>query len=297
MPWLAFALAAPALFGASSIIDKFLIEKRIKDPIFLSAFGGIIVLVGAAIIFAIKGFGAFSAEQVLILLAVGIMDEIALVPYYKALSYDDASTVMPFFQLVPVLVLIFSFIFLSETLTALQVFAFMLILAGSFLLAVERFDIRMFRIRKSFGWIILTSVLWAAPTVLFKFITLDQGFWGTAAYTFLGIAIGALILFAIYYRRCIVQFRALRAGAWLTVGANEAVYFLGQMFWFFAIALGPVSLVSVIGGLIPLFVFLYGTIISLWFPRILKEDISRSMLSLKLVSLALVLAGVWFINR
>ena len=296
MPWIAFAFAAPALFGASSIIDKFLIEKRVKDPVFLSAFGGIIVLAGAAAIFAIKGFGTFSAGQILILLAVGIMDEIALVPYYKALSYDDASTVMPFFQLVPVLVLIFSFIFLGEALAPIQILAFVFILAGSFLLAMERLDLRIFRLRRSFWWIILTSILWAAPTVLFKFVMLDQGFWDTAAYTFLGIAIGALFLFTLDHRRSAAQFQALHFGTWLTIWVNEIVYFLGQIFWFFAIALGPVSLVSVIGGLIPLFVFLYGTVISLWLPRILREDISRSTLRLKLIALSLVLAGVWFLK-
>ncbi len=295
--WLAFALASPALFGASTIIDKFLIDKRIKDPVFLTAFGGFIVLAGAAAIFAIRGFGTLPGGQIAALIAIGIMDEIALVPYYKALSYDDASSIMPFFQLVPVLVLTFSYFFLREALTAAQVAAFVLILSGSFLLAAEKIDAGMFRPRKSLPWVVLTSVLWAAPAVIFKSMTVDRGFWHAAAYTLLGIAAGAFILFAASYRRSIAQLGVLRADTWAAVGMNEVIYFLGQMFWFYAIALGPVSLVSVMGGLIPLFVFLYGTAISLWLPKILREDLSRGTVMLKIAALALVLGGVWFINR
>ncbi len=297
MPWLVFALVSPALFGASTIIDKFLIDKRVKDPVFLTAFGGFIVLAGAAAIFTVRGFGTLPGGQIAVLIAIGIMDEIALVPYYKALSYDDASRIMPFFQLVPVIVLAFSYLFLHEALDLRQIAAFILILAGSFLLAVERIDAGMFRPRRSLSWVALTSVLWAVPAVLFKSVAMDRGFWDTAAYTLLGIATGAFILFAASYRRSVAQFGALRAGTWAMVGANEVVYFLGQIFWFYAIALGPVSLVSAMGGLIPLFVFLYGTAISLWLPKILREDLSRNTLFLKIASLALVLGGIWFINR
>lgn len=296
MLWIFFAIAAPAFYGISNLFDKFLIEKKIHDPILLTIFGGIVVFVAGSIIFAIRGFGILAGWQIAVLLVSGALGEIALVPYYKALSLDDTSRIMPFFQVGPVFVFILSFFILGETLKQRQLLAFLLILAGSFILSIENFDMSLFRIRRSFWYAMFASFLWATPYVIFKLVAIRQGFWETCAYELMGNALGAALLFLFYRRRFLKELRLVTPGAWGIINANEGIFFIGRLCGFYAVALGSVSLVSVLGGLNPLFVFSFGLILSFWFPRIIKEDISRFTITLKIIAITLVFAGVWFIN-
>jgi hypothetical protein len=40
--WVFYAAAAPFLYGATNFVDKYLLEKRIKDPIAASVFGSLV---------------------------------------------------------------------------------------------------------------------------------------------------------------------------------------------------------------------------------------------------------------
>lgn len=296
MPWIIFAITAPALFSVSTFFDKFLIEKRIKDPILLTIFGGIIVFFVGLIIFIARGFVIFDGWQIFILLLSGIFGEIALVPYYKALSLEDASRISPLFQIIPVFVLILSYFFIGEFLTREQLLGFFFILLGSFIISSKRVDAGFFRIRKAFWWVLLASFLWALPSVMFKFVAVNQGFWDAIIYEFFGVTIGAVLLFFFYRKRFLVQFKETKAGTWFILNINEAIYFLGRMCIFYAVFLGPVSLVSALGGLNPFFVLIFGFILSIWLPNIVKEDITRTTIFSKAIAIIFMICGLWFIN-
>ena len=62
------------------------------------------------------------------------------------------------------------------------------------------------------------------------------------------------------------------------------------------IALTAVAIVSVLNRFQPLFALLYGVILSIWFPHVLKEDIKGSTIALKVVSIAIIFVGLWFIR-
>ncbi len=107
----------------------------------------------------------------------------------------------------------------------------------------------------------------------------------------LGNALGAAALFAAYHRRFFAEFKNIRAKTWSLITMNEGIFFFGRLSGFFALALGPVALVSVLGNLNPLFVFFFGLILSIWLPAILKEDISRSTVRIKIAAIILVFIG------
>jgi drug/metabolite transporter (DMT)-like permease len=175
--------------------------------------------------------------------------------------------------------------------------AFILILLGAFTLSVQKFGAHLFKIRKSFWWAMFASILYAFPPVLFKFIVVNASFWDTAAYEFVGGMIGTLILLVAYRKRFTTQLPLLSVKTWFVVIVNEGVYFGAQLCNLFAIALGPIALASAIISLNPFFVLVFGLILSIWFPAIVKEDISKSTLRTKIVAIALILLGVWLINR
>jgi hypothetical protein len=63
-----------------------------------------------------------------------------------------------------------------------------------------------------------------------------------------------------------------------------------------AISLGYVSLVSAISGLQNLFVFVYMLMLSLFLPNILKEEITKGIVLLKLSAVILMFFGTWLIT-
>ena len=43
MDWIIFAILAPFFYAVSAMFDKFLIDKKIRDPIIMAISGGILV--------------------------------------------------------------------------------------------------------------------------------------------------------------------------------------------------------------------------------------------------------------
>ena len=300
MSWIFFTISASALYAGSNFFDKFLIEKRVRDPMILAILGGFLTCLVGLVVLVFKGFPAISSGQLIYMLIAGTLFELALVPWYKAISLDDVSRVAPIFQTIPVLVLIMSYLFLGERLLGGQLFGFVFILIGGYLLSAEKLGQQIFKMRRTLWWALLSSLLFAIPLVLFKFVSLDQGFWDSLAYEFIGAGIGGviLILFVIFSKRAGFKQEVIEKGlkSWSLIGVNEIIYVFARMLNFYAIALASVSLVTVLGGFQPFFLLGFGLILSRWFPGIVKEDTQKSTVVLKLVAVVLIFVGVWFIN-
>ena len=300
MSWIFFTISASALYAGSNFFDKFLIEKRVRDPMILAILGGFLTCLVGLVVLVFKGFPAISSGQLIYMLIAGTLFELALVPWYKAISLDDVSRVAPIFQTIPVLVLIMSYLFLGERLLGGQLFGFVFILIGGYLLSAEKLGQQIFKMRRTLWWALLSSLLFAIPLVLFKFVSLDQGFWDSLAYEFIGAGIGGviLILFVIFSKRAGFKQEVIEKGlkSWSLIGVNEIIYVFARMLNFYAIALASVSLVTVLGGFQPFFLLGFGLILSRWFPGIVKEDIQKSTVILKLIAIILIFAGVWFVS-
>ncbi|OGV93025.1 hypothetical protein A3B57_01580 [Microgenomates group bacterium RIFCSPLOWO2_01_FULL_47_10] len=63
----------------------------------------------------------------------------------------------------------------------------------------------------------------------------------------------------------------------------------------FALAYGSVSIVGGIYSIQPLMVILIASLLTLYFPGIIKEDVSSSSLGRKIAAVALVIGGSWLL--
>ena len=70
----------------------------------------------------------------------------------------------------------------------------------------------------------------------------------------------------------------------------------GTMILVLALQKGPVSMVYVISNTKAIFVLLYSTLLALWFPSLLKENIKRYVFYKKLSAIALIIVGVALLN-
>jgi drug/metabolite transporter (DMT)-like permease len=78
--------------------------------------------------------------------------------------------------------------------------------------------------------------------------------------------------------------------------ATELINLGGGLAMRYASLLGPVSLVQAIGGTTSFFVFAFGVILSLFFPKLGRESLSRESLVQKGVAVILIVAGVMLIG-
>lgn len=298
MNWLFFALLSPIFYGVTNFIEKFLIDKKVKDPIIVVAFAGVPAFLVAFFILLINGFPIISFQNLLLIVLSGVFLELYLVPYFMALSVEDASRVVPLFQLIPVFILVFSFLFLGETLNTSQLVGFLFIFVGAIIIGAKREDGKIFRLRKAIYLMLLSGFLFSITAILFKFVVVNESFWETIAYQFLGISLGALLLLTVPKYKERVFHDAKHAGPkiWGLLTLNYMFALIAQASLGFAYLLAPVALVSVIGSTQPLFVLIYGVILSIWFPHIIKEDLQKSTILVKLAAIILIIIGVSIIQ-
>lgn len=294
MTWLPFALVAPLLFGSTNFIDKFLVQKRIKNPVSLTMIGGVTGLVAGCVFLAINGRGGIDGRSILVLLASGTLFQFALIPYYWSLEQEDASRIVPLFQVIPVLTLVLSAIFLGEQLLPRQFLGFCIILLGGVAVSLERGARGVLRVRKAFWWMMLSSLLYTLPIIMFKSVSTNDDFWHALSFESLGSALGALLLACVpTYRKHFMQaIRNTRSTTLLPIGINELLDLGGRVSLFFASTLAPLALVTVVGAIQPLFVLLIGLGLTVFFPRIIKEDIRHGVIGLKVTASCVVLVGV-----
>jgi hypothetical protein len=72
----------------------------------------------------------------------------------------------------------------------------------------------------------------------------------------------------------------------------EIIFFFGALLITLALVTGPATLVNSLSNLQPFFVFLFAVGLSLFFPKILKEELKKSTLALKLIAMILMFVGV-----
>ncbi len=292
-----FAILSGAIFGVTNYIDKFLLEKHNISPTVITIYGGGFAFVAGILVFLITGFYPIDLKTLLILLTSGFLTAIYLLPYYKALTFDETSLVIPLLQTYPVFVLILGFMLLGETFSNRQYLgSFLMILAG-ILLSVKTTKGNIFKLRKSFFYIMLSASLFAVAQILYKFGVSEVPFWNTLPYEGFGIAIGSLAVFLFKNNKEVFnkETKKLKRQVFLFIGINEFFYILARYTGYFAISLISVGLVSVLAGFQPLFTLIYGIILSLWFPYIVKEVITKKTLGLKLASILMIIVGSYFI--
>ena len=297
MSWLIFALITPFFYNITTYLEKFLIDKKVKDPIFILVLGGIFAsLIGIGILF-IHHPTAISLFQLIILTIVATLLTLYVIPFYKALSTDETSQVIPLFQFIPVFVFILSQIFLHEYISERQFIGFLFIICGGYVLGTESVSKKNFKLRPAFWYILLSSFLYALSAILFKFIISSFDFWSAYGYlSMMNIVPSILLVLYKPYRKSTLQEMRIASPTVLTIIlVSFLITFLAELSASYAYTLAPTALVTAIGSTQPVFAILTGIVLSLWFPHILREDISKKNLIKKTISISIIFIGVYFI--
>lgn len=305
MTWFGATILAVALWAASSFIDKYLLSKyfdrgRIGAMAISASFTSFLV---PLLIFILNSdvVGTTSTKNIFILIIGGMLMSLYLIPYYYALEDEDTSLVSPLFQIIPVFTYTLGFIFLGEVLTIGQIVGALVVMAGSVFLSLDfnravRFKWRVFLL------MLLSSFIVSISFLLFKIAALEDNFWASSFWESLGVSLfGLVLLFIPSYRRQF--FDTVRSVAVFGKHVlplfvmNEAVNIGAKLLINFATLLAPIVLVNVLGGVQPLFVFLYGLFLTVLFPKIVTEAIDQKTIIKKFAAMAIIFIGTAFLIR
>lgn len=290
-------LIPPLLNSLINYFDKFLVSNIKINTTVLTIYNGIFAFSSGLLIFLITGYYRVNFGIGLMLFLSGFFSVFMVLLYYKALSFGEASRVGPLFQFVPVLVLILSFIYLGEIFSLKQYTGCFLIIIAGFLLSVHKLKSGFLKINKAFWYMFAASLLLASVYIFFKIGLGKIGFWHTIPYEGMGNGTGALIivLYGKNLKMLISETRKIPKKIFAYLLISEAVYRVSRYTLYFALILIPASIVSVLQGFQALFLIIEGIVLSLWFPNILREVVSRQTTGLKIIAFIGIFAGLYLI--
>jgi drug/metabolite transporter (DMT)-like permease len=302
MNWFLIALIGPALWALVNHIDKYVISryftgKGVGSLVLFTSMSGLII----SVFILIFGFSYvhISPINALIIGVNGAILVAAFIPYLYALENEEASWASTLYQLIPVFGYVLALIFLHEELTGKQILASSVIILAAVAISLDLSQKIKLK-AKPFWLMVLSSFMIAVNALVFKIVALDSNYWGTAFWEYIGGGVFGLLLFSFIplYR---TQFVAtIRRGkkAVLTINLfSEFLNIAAKLAANFASLLAPLALVWVVNGFQPLIVFIYGVILTLFFPRFGKEDLSKKTVIQKLSAMCVMLAAMYFLFR
>ena len=149
MLWIIYSIIAVLIWSIVNIVDKHILEKRIKNSLIPVVIFGVIGLLIAIIIYLLQGFQPLSGLNIILALIAGIFLKLTNVFYFKATKIEEISRVIPLLSLSPLFVLILATIFLGEVFKPLQYLGIFLLVIGAILLSTKNFKEEI-RLSKAF---------------------------------------------------------------------------------------------------------------------------------------------------
>jgi uncharacterized membrane protein len=300
--WFFLALIAPLLYSFTNHIDKILLEKYFKE-------GGVGTLILASSLLSIIAVPLFylgdptvldvDRKSVLILASLSLLDIILLWFYLLALKDDESSVVIVFYQLVPVLGVVFGYLILSEEITRMQGIAMTMVILGTTIISVEIDSDNNIKPRwKTVVFMSIACTCWAIELVIFKHVALEENivrslFWKHVMLVLLGLLIFAAVP---KYRKNFLAAIGNNSRAILSLNVlNEVLYILGTVAVAFAAMQAPVGLVLLTETYQAIFVFAIGVFLTKYFPHVSVESIESKHLWQKFFAICVTGLGTYLL--
>ena len=302
MSWVVFAFSGPVLWAISVHLDKYLVERFFKESnvavmLLFTAFIGTVLL--PFIWLYEPSVTAPGARSIALIILSGLLYMGAMLLYLQALQSEDASVVAPYFQASPLFGFGLAYLVLGETLSARQLTGGALIVLGALIVSVRfKYGTRLFKTRLA-ALMLSCGFTSALGGLIFKIYAIDVEFWTTTFWMYVGEALfGCALLLVPAYRRQLAATLRVNTAALLSInGSNELINLGGGLGNRYALMFAPLSLVQAIGSTTTLFVFAFGVVLSLFWPGVIREDLSRGELVRKGLAALLVAAGVALVTR
>ncbi len=294
MDWYFFALLAPAFWALNNVFIKFLLTNKFK-----SYYPTIAIISTADAVFALAIYlltpVEFSFPFSLLALLAGIFPLTAFWFYSRALLVEDVSRVITLFQLIPLFVVFLSVVILNEILALQNYLGIGLVVIAATLISYKKSGGKAFS--RALKFMVPFALIIAVYTIVNKALLGVLDFWSLFFWDISGTFLGAMSLLSFSKNRKALAETIAFVGrrVFLVTFVGEGMYVTGTLCSLVALSLVEAPLASAFFGLQPFYVFFYILFLSIFLPKILKEDISKASISLKIVAIALMFMGTLLI--
>jgi len=292
MHWFLIALLPPIFLGFSNILDKYLLDNHFKNPISYTVLLFLLNWIYLIILFL---FFPISTVKVLEAVVLGFGFLIAVYFYSKALLIEESSRVVSLTYLSSIFVLVLAAVFLGELLTLSNYFGALLIVISAVLVSYKKEKVRKFSPALVFA--LLYGLIFAVYSVVIKYLLDFTNYWTLLFWGFTGGMLGSLLFLTNPRVRSDLfkTIKKLSITAWVLTIFTTLFAFISILIYTYVISIQRVSLVSAIFAIRPFFVLFFAVFLTLVAPRIMKEEIDRKMIVLKLIAVFLVIVGSYLI--
>ncbi|MDO9509960.1 MAG: hypothetical protein Q7J14_01580 [Candidatus Magasanikbacteria bacterium] len=282
MSWFIIALLGYLVLALVSISDKFILSKKLATPaVFVFYSTAPLVLLFLSLFFGIKflpSSGMFWAVVSGLCLLFGFWT------MYKGFLASEVSHAGPMLgAVIPIGVLFLSIGIGNEILTDKQLLACLFLILGSLLISFEKSKLHS-GWHRGFLWIILSGILFAISHVSAKYLYDTYGFTSGLVWTrgFSGLFGLVLLLtpsvcneICSWFKKSVKEEKDKKNNKISLILFNKIFGVIGVLLVQFAIALGSVSLVSVLSGAQFGIVVILVAFLSLFYPKIFKEEYTK----------------------
>jgi len=312
MSWLSIALFSYFLLALANLVDKFLVEKILGSArayTFVVCVMGVVVFLIAPWFLFWPGWALLSFNFFL-----GLLFLLAILLLYASLRRGEASQVLILIGgSTPIFSIPLSFWLLGDSFSGRQLLAVLFLVLGLLIIAFlpegkkdfwqkifSKLSLNQKKSNLSILLAILSGFVYALFFVGTKIAYQDQDFLSAFLWVRLGSALFALfILFSARARREIKElFRKKpdRNKNQILVISNQSLGAIGFILQNYAIYLGPVAIVNALQGVQYAWIIILGTLTSLFAPKILKEDISKKVLTRKALAVLIISLSLYFLT-
>ena len=289
------ALLSAALLGMVGILDKALVfhfaKSRLTLPLLIGLAQG---LIGTILVLVLPWTDAGAGAVGWAVLS-GVLWGVGSLFLFYALFEREASKTIPIFQTFPAFVAPMAVVFLGEELALYQWAAILAVVSGAAMTSMRRgVGGGGLVLDRVFYVLIGASVVAATANIVGKLAVDSLEVLQAHGLRVLGMS-GLMLIVGLRPApiREVWGFARRKSPALAIFGLNEFVVAnTGMIINLWAISLGPVSLVTAVTATTSLFLLAYGFVLALLFKGALGEQISVGGVAVKIVSTAMIVAGV-----
>lgn len=301
--WFILAVIPPFLWSMCNHIDKHLLSKYFTEAdegvgalMIVSALASIIAT--PVLFLADPSVMEVGRENFWIIALTALLDVTLLWSYLKAMQKDDASNVIVYYQLVPVLGILTGYVFLSEVITDIQFVAMGVIIFGTSVISFDNTAGKFHFKWHTVGFMLIACSCWAAELAIFKVAALEENPWRSLFWKHIVLAVIGVLMFVFVKKYRVSFLKVMQSNSVPVLGLNllnEVLYMLGTVMYGFAAMLAPVALVLLTETFQSIFVFLIAIALVLIWPRFATEDIERRHMFKKMVAIIITSIGTYIL--
>ncbi|HUK29073.1 MAG TPA: EamA family transporter [Candidatus Acidoferrales bacterium] len=293
--WFLYAMVSVVFFGFTTIVDKMMLETRLSSFSYFAAYAPPALLFSISVffttptnIFAIAYSFAFVA---------GLISAGGYFLYVLSIRSEEASRVAALTSLAPVFVAVLAIFFVGEIFSLKSYIGIALMILGSILISYKRNHVKRIIPISLALILIVTNFAYSIDQTLSKMSLQQISFapflmmfmFGRFIVTFPGLAVPSV------RSHLSSEFKRLGKELTFTLAAGSVMWTLAIIFFFYAVSLGPITLVSTTALISPLVTLFFAILITKYLPRILREEMERMTIALKLAAIGLIFVGTYLI--